>query len=65
MQIDIATEKPIESLEETFERLAEEAIEKASGVECSLSEFRDGLKTMIEALQMRVRQVGDEIANQE
>lgn len=47
--------------ENRFEEIASEAIRQAEAVDCSLPEFRDGLKAVIEALQERYDQVCAEI----
>ena len=52
-------------MSDDFERIAQEAIQEAEQVKCSLSDFRDGLKTMVEALRLRLEQVNDELAEDE
>lgn len=46
--------------EEKFEEIANEAIESAESVECTLPEFRDGLKRVIALLTRRFEQVRSE-----
>jgi len=41
------------SMEDKFVKIAEEAIATADGVECSLTEYRDGLKAMMLTIQDR------------
>lgn len=42
------------TLEEQFEKIAEDAISKAEGVKCSIGDFREGLKTMVGAMRSRL-----------
>jgi hypothetical protein len=39
------------SAEEEFEKIAQEASEKAAAVKCSVSEYQDGLRNIRETLQ--------------
>lgn len=50
-------------MEEKFEEIAQRAIEEAESVECSLPEFRDGLKAMISELRHRLELVNSEIGD--
>lgn len=48
-------------LEAQFEKLANDAVEKAEAVSCSLSDFAAGLDAMIGVLRQRLEQVNDEL----
>lgn len=47
--------------EDKFQKIAEDTIRTASGVDCSLAEFCDGLQTIIDELKDRKRMVIDEL----
>jgi hypothetical protein len=48
-------------LEDEFVDIAQEAIVAAEHVNCSLEEFRDGLKAMKAEIDMRINAVEDEL----
>lgn len=50
-----------DELEAEFERIAQEAIEKASAIECPLSVFAAGLRVMQVAVQDRADDVDVEV----
>ncbi len=43
------------SVEEEFEKVAQEASEKAASVTCSIEEYQDGLGLIIETLQIDIQ----------
>jgi hypothetical protein len=43
------------SLDEQFEKIAQEASEKAASVTCSIGEYQDGLGLIIETLQIDIQ----------
>lgn len=47
--------------EEQFEKIASEAITQAEQIDCSLDDFCDGLKAMIDVLRERHEQVENEL----
>ena len=47
--------------EKRFEEVAEKAAEKAEQIECSLAEYRDGLRVIVAALTHRLDQVNEEL----
>jgi hypothetical protein len=51
----------MDELGETFEELAQDAIREAEQIECSLEQFKDGLRTMRDAFQTRYEQVCEEL----
>lgn len=51
-------------LEDTFAEIAEDAIARAEAVDCSLVEYRDGLKTMLAAIRLRYEQVSGEVGGE-
>jgi len=55
-----STAVPTVSLEEAFEAIAQEAIEAAEKVECSLDDFVRGLDTMMQEIQGRHRAAEEE-----
>lgn len=50
-----------EELDEEFDKIAQKAIAVASGVKCSLEDFRTGLMTMRLAMDERIQQVTEEL----
>lgn len=50
-----------EKLEETFEEIAQKAIEEAEAIGCPLADFARGLETMIGSLKMRLQSVREEL----
>ena len=51
--------------EDVFEKMAEDLIADAEGVDCPLSEFRDGLRTILDAVRERLSLVEDELGRTE
>jgi hypothetical protein len=42
-------------VEEEFEKIAQEASEKAASVSCSVADYQDGLRGIIETLQVDIQ----------
>lgn len=49
------------TLEEQFEDLAQETIERAEQIPCSLREFSNGIRVMLAQFRHRLEQVEDEL----
>ena len=54
-----------EDLETEFTTIAETAIQNAELLDCSLEEYRDGLRLMVGELKTRLACVESELANRE
>lgn len=52
-----------DDLEKQFEAIAQEAIEAAEGVECSLSECRDGMRDIYKTVKERFEMLAEECRN--
>jgi len=52
-------------VEEKFRKIAEEAMEKAERVKCSLGVFATGLSEMVDMFKDRLEMVEDELGDEE
>ena len=52
-------------MEETFEKIAQEAVEQAERVECPFLDFKKGLRTMLGIVKERYEQACEEARSHE
>lgn len=50
-----------DSLRETFEDIAESAIDEADAIDCSMTQLAVGLRTMIDTIKARLAEVEEEL----